>query len=702
MTKPKSVQKRDTQFSEFNIEKISKAINAAFINNKNYLSIEDRDRVDEIVITITENVEKRLAELDTEYVHIEVIQDYVIEEINNSGYLIIGELYEKYRKERAYSRSSFVERSIKEIDSYINKANWNVKENSNMRYSLQGLNVSLFTDSSKEYWLNKVYSKEIANAHYDKDMHIHDLYLLSAYCVGWDLKDILQVGFTGVPGKITSKPAKHFTIALNHIFNFIFTLQGEAAGAEALSNFDTLLAPFIYYDGLNEQDVKRALESFLFNMNVPTRVGFQCPFSNITMDLVCPKHMQNELVIVGGEYKSKTYGEFQKEMDMLNIAFAEVMTKGDGAGQLFSFPIPTYCIDDSFDWDNPNYQPIWEMTAKYGIPYFANYVNSDLSKEDSRSMCCRLKLDLTQLHKRGGGLFGANALTGSMGVVTINLPRIGHSAISKEDYFDKLNKVVDIAKDSLLTKMDFIEDLTEKGLYPYTSFYLRSVKERTKKYWTNHFLTIGIIGAHESCLNFLGKGIDTEEGHAFAIEIMDFLNAKVIQYQKDYDKLFNLEATPAEGLSYSFYRADKAKYPDMKCFSLEDKLFYTNSTALPVDTKLDLFSALAHQDTLQPKYTGGTVYHIFLGERVNDTESVKKLIKKILHSYKIQYISVTPSFSICRDHGYLVGEQDTCPICGGKTLIYSRAVGYIRSVSDWHEGKQDEFGRRTNYDNDIK
>lgn len=514
-------------------------------------------------------------------------------------------------------------------------------------------------------------------------------------CVGWSLNDLLTYGFTGVEGKISSSPAKHFRALLGQIVNFFYTLQGESAGAQAFSNFDTLIAPYIYYDNLTYEQVKQGIQEFIFNMNVPTRVGFQTPFTNITMDLKVPQFMKNEPAIVGGKMMDKTYGDFQNEMNMLNKAFAEIMSEGDAQGRVFTFPIPTYSITEDFDWDDPNYDIIWEMTAKYGIPYFSNFINSDLNPEDVRSMCCRLRLDTNELRKRGGGLFGSNPLTGSIGVVTINLPRIGLLSANKEDFFIKLKELMDLAKDSLEIKRKVIEKLTEENLYPYSRFYLESIKQRMGSYWANHFSTIGLIGMNEACLNLFCENIASEKGLEFSKEVMYFMRDTISQYQDETGNLYNLEATPAEGCSYTLLLKDN------KYFGEQPYKNYTNSTQLPVNYTRDLFSALKHQEILQTLYTGGTVFHTFLGEAPS-AESAKKLIKKMCYQFELPYYSLTPTFSICPDHGYLKGEQLTCPLCekeGTSTEceIYSRVVGYLRPVKQWNTGKQAEYSSRLEY-----
>lgn len=566
------------------------------------------------------------------------------------------------------------------VDAYLKQLDWKVNENSNMSYSIQGLNNYIASEISKQYWLNRIYPENIKNAHINGDIHIHDLNIISVYCVGWDLKDLLSEGFTGVKGKVESAPAKHFRTALGQIVNFMYTMQGEAAGAQAFSNFDTLLAPFIRYDNLDYKQVKQAIQEFVFNMNVPTRVGFQTPFTNITMDLNVPSYYAEQPVIIGGELQEATYKEFQKEMDMLNKAFFEVMMDGDNSGRVFTFPIPTYNITKDFDWDNENINGLWKMAAKYGIPYFSNFINSDMSPEDARSMCCRLRIDNRELEYRGGGLFGSNPLTGSIGVVTINLPKIAEVSKTKVEFLERLAQKMELAKDSLEIKRKLLENLTDKELYPYTKFYLRDIKARFGVYWKNHFSTIGLIGMNEACLNLFGENIGSLQGKQFAIEVMDYMRAKIVKIQKETGNNYNLEATPGEGTSYRLAKLDKDKYP-----------YYTNSTQLPVNYTDDIFEVLDHQDDLQTKYTGGTVVHIYAGERIQSIKTMKNLVKKICNNYHLPYFTFSPTFSTCPNHGYVAGEHYTCPECGASCEVYSRVVGYIRPVQQWNKGKKQEF-----------
>jgi ribonucleoside-triphosphate reductase len=610
---------------------------------------------------------------------VEEVQDIVEEVLISNREIKAAKAYILYRDQQARLREmKSMINSNDLIDSYLNQSDWRVKENSNMSYSLQGLNNHLASIISSNYWLNKVYTANIREAHQNGEMHIHDLQLLAAYCAGWDLKDLLLQGFKGAIGKVEAGPAKHLRTALGQIINFFYTLQGEVAGAEAFSNFDTYLAPFVRYDNLNYNEVKQCLQEFLFNINVPTRVGFQTPFTNITMDLTPAGIIADEHVIVGGRPQKEKYKEFQEEMDMINMAFAELMMAGDASGRVFTFPIPTYNITKDFMWDSPVAEKIFEMTAKYGIPYFSNFINSDMSPDDARSMCCRLRLDNRELKKRGGGLFGANPLTGSVGVVTINLPRIGYFSKTKEEFFERLANLMQIARESLETKRVVLEDLTESGLYPYAKHYLSGIKERFGGYWNNHFSTIGVIGMNEALLNFapIKNTIASAEGKAFAAEVLKYMREKMMDYQNETNHLYNLEATPAEGVTRRLSRIDKDKYPDIIVANDEAvragkaSPYYTNSSQLPVNYTEDLFEALDLQDDIQTLYTGGTVLHGFLGEALPSAEAVKKIVKTVSYKYRLPYFTLTPTFSVCPKHGYIVGEHHFCPKCDNE-------IGYI-------------------------
>jgi len=589
------------------------------------------------------------------------------------------------------------------IDHYINNRDWRIKENSNMSFSLQGLNNYLSTTLVAGYWLSKVYPENIRRMHLSGDFHIHNLGFLGAYCVGWDLSDLLLTGFTGASGKAESKPARHLRTALLQIVNFFYTLQGESAGAQAFSNFDTFLAPFIRMDKLSRTDVFQALQEFLFNINVPTRVGFQTPFTNLTLDLEIPKFMSDEPAIIGGTSHSFSYGDVQAEEDLFNETFADVMSQGDAKGRIFSFPIPTYNITENFRWDHSVTRHIFEMTSKFGIPYFANFVNSDMEPSDVRSMCCRLQVDNRHLRRKGGGFFGANPLTGSIGVVTINLARIGYETKDESLFLEHLGRVMEIAKRSLEIKRAILDKLIDQGLYPYSKFYLRSIKLMTGSHWKNHFSTIGLIGMNEALLNCIGDGIATDNGLGFAIKVLMFMRKEIEKYQEETGNLYNLEATPAEGSSHSLAKKDLKLHPDIKVANMSavkfgSAPFYTNSTSLPVDFQCDIFEALDHQAQLQKLYTGGTVFHIYLGERLFDWRTAAQLIRKITSSFRLPYITFTPTFSLCPSHGYLNGEQLTCPQCGNKCEVYSRVVGYFRPIDQWNEGKRAEFSVRHTFD----
>lgn len=651
---------------------------------------------------LTDSVIARAGALSCEFPSVEEIQDIAEQVLMEASHLQTAKAYIVYRKQHADMRALAAAASVDLVDGYLDRLDWQVKENSNMDYSLQGLNNYIFSEVSKTYWLTKVYPQEVKVAHESGDLHLHDLGTLSVYCVGWDLMDLLLTGFRGVPGKIESAAPKHFRAALGQVVNFMYTLQGEAAGAIAFSNFDTLLAPFIRYDNLSYEEVKQAMQEFVFNMNVPTRVGFQTPFSNITLDLSPSANFKDLPVIRGGKPQEETYGDFQVEMDTMNRAFFEIMAEGDAAGRVFTFPIPTVNVTKDFDWDNQNLNGLWEITAKYGIPYFSNFVNSDMKPEDTRSMCCRLRLDLEELDRRGGGLFGANALTGSVGVVTINLPRLGYIAKTTEEFQALLAHQMDIAKQSLEIKRKALEQLTRANLYPYTKFYLRNIAEMHGEYWKNHFSTIGLVGMNEAAKNLLGEDIGTETGHAFAEETLLFMRERLVAYQKDTGNLYNLEATPAEGTAYRLALKDKKQYPDIIVaneaeYAKGAEPFYTNSSHLPVNYTDDIIETLQLQDSLQTKYTGGTVIHVFLGERIHDARAVPQLVRKICQQFKLPYFTLTPTFSVCPSHGYVSGEHPLCPTCKSECEVYSRIVGYLRPVSQWNAGKQSEFSVRETY-----
>lgn len=633
---------------------------------------------------------------------VEEIQDIVEEVLLTSPYRKSAKAYILYREQHAQIREIANKFNTDLVTRYLSKEDWRVNENSNMAFSLQGLNHYISAEVSKGYWLGKVYPREIKEAHSRGDLHIHDLGLVSVYCVGWDLQDLLLEGFKGVSGKMESAPAKHLRSALGQIVNFFYTLQGEASGAQAFSSFDTLLAPFIRYDGLTYREVKQAFQEFVFNVNVPTRVGFQTPFTNITLDLKPPSYYADHGVIIGGKIQKETYKEFQKEQDMLNKAFLEVMLEGDAKGRVFTFPIPTYNMTKDFQWDNPNLALLWEMTAKYGIPYFSNFINSDMNPDDARSMCCRLRLDNRELRSRGGGLFGATPLTGSIGVVTINMPRIGYLSKTKEEFYQRLEHQMLLAKESLEIKRKVLEQFTDHDLYPYIKFYLRQIKARFDQYWKNHFSTIGLIGMNEACLNFFGENIASGKGKQFVLEVLDFMRGELIKFQEETGNICNLEATPAEGTTYRLAKMDKEMYPKIICANEDEyqkghEPFYTNSTHLPVNYSEDIFEVLEHQDSLQTKYTGGTVLHGFVGERIHNIEGLKQLVKVICQKFKLPYFTITPTFSVCPNCGYRAGEHTLCDKCQSACEVYSRVVGYLRPVQQWNKGKKEEFKERVTY-----
>lgn len=688
------VRKRDGEVVDFDQDKIRQAA---------YKALTASNQGDG---EMSEKVAKRVAELlnrrfKSEIPGVEEIQDTVEEVLILEGLVDAAKSYILYREKRREIREATVgfDESIEAIDRYLKELDWQIKENANMTYSLQGLNQYSVSHIAKKYWLSKIYPENIREAAQKEDFHIHNLDSISTYCCGWDLQDLLIKGFGGVSSKIESKPPKHLRTALGQIVNFFFTLQGESAGAQAMSNFDTFLAPFVRYDNLNYNQVKQSMQEFLFNCMVPTRVGFQTPFINLSLDVKVPSYLKDQSVIIGGLPQDKTYGEFQTEMDTINRAFYEVIMEGDSKGRPFTFPIPTISIAKDFDWDNPNLDAMWEATAKYGINYFSNFVQSDMNPEDFRSMCCRLRLDNKELIKRGGGLFGSQPLTGSIGVVTINMPRIGYLSKTRKEFYKRLTDLMDLARDSLEIKRKALDNFIEKGLYPYTRYYLSSVKQMRGSYFGNHFSTIGLIGMNETCLNFLGEGIESKRGKKFSMEVLEFMRDRLIGYQETTGNLYNLEATPAEGTSFRQAKMDRETYPDIITAGTKEIPYYTNSTHLPVDFTDDIFEALDHQDDLQAAYTGGTVLHLFMGEKMTDVQAVKNLIKKVFSNYKLPYITISPTFSICPSHGYLSGEHFTCPKCTIKQPceVYSRIVGYLRPVQQWNNGKQQEFGEREEY-----
>ncbi|WP_136795725.1 ribonucleoside triphosphate reductase [Desulfosediminicola ganghwensis] len=686
------IRKRNGEVVSFESHKITMAIAKAGLATGEF-GKDEAKRLSIKVLSLAHQIVEGIPE-------VEEIQDLVEEALLASPHRKSAKAYILYRDQQNRRREMIEEADVQLIDNYLDRLDWQVNENSNMAYSLQGLNNYIANETSKTYWLHRIYPPEVRQAHESGDLHIHDLGLLSVYCVGWDLQDLLKKGFRGVPGKAASAPAKHFRSAMGQVVNFFYTLQGEAAGAQAFSSFDTLLAPFVRYDKLSYKEVKQAIQEFIFNLNVPTRVGFQTPFTNLTMDLQPPSTLRDLPVVIGGVEQETCYGDYQAEMNMINEAFLEVMSEGDANARVFTFPIPTYNISPDFNWEDQSLDKLWSVTAKYGIPYFANFVNSDLSVEDARSMCCRLRLDTRELEKRGGGLFGANPLTGSIGVVTINLVALGYQSKDKTEFFERLNAQLAIARASLELKRKVLENYTTKGLYPYTKYYLRKVYERFGRYWENHFSTIGVIGANEACLSVIGDGIASAEGKQFAEEILDYIREKLSTFQEETGNHYNLEATPAEGTGFRLAQIDQKRFPELTTAlrTSDGKTpIYTNSTQLPINYSDDIHEILDLQDSLQTRYTGGTVQHIFLGEAAPDPEAVKNFVRSTCNNYQIPYFTLSPSFSICSDHGYVNGEVTSCPTCNADTEIYSRVVGYLRPVQQWNEGKQSEFAQRSHF-----
>jgi len=700
-TKITKIKKRDGQIVDFEQQKITDAIFKALTASKQGDGENSRKVSDKVIELLNRRFKQG------EIPQVEQIQDIVEEVLILENFVETAKSYILYREQRRKIREAAggIDESLEMIDKYIKELDWQVYENANMAYSLQGLNHYGVSAITKKYWLNRIYPQEIREGVESGDFHLHNLDSLAPYCAGWDLYDLLLKGFGGVPGKIETKPAKHFRAILGQAVNFLYTIQGETAGAVAFSNFDTLLAPFIRYDNLNHSQVKQALQEFLFNMAVPTRVGFQCPFSNITLDLKPSPVFAKQPVIIGGKPQKETYEEFAEEMKMFNQALYETMLEGDKSSRPFHFPIPTINITKDFPWDDPAFDLIFEASAKYGTNYFANYINSEMKPEDVRSMCCRLRLDLTDLYNRGGGgLFGAGAKTGSIGVVTVDMPRIGYLSKTKKEFFERLGKIMDLAKESLEIKRKALENFIEKGLYPYSRFYLSDIKKARNGYYANHFATIGLVGMNETTMNFIGENIGSRKGRKFSLEILDFMRDKLVKYQEETKNIYNLEATPAESTSYRLAKKDKEKYPDIITAGTKEIPYYTNSTQLPVGHTDDSFEALKLQDDIQCKYTGGTVLHLFLGEKISDIKAAKNLIKKVFENFRLPYITLTPTFSICPTHGYLSGEHFDCPKCTIKQPceVYSRIVGYYRPVGQWHEGKVQEFKERKEFKIPLK
>ena len=683
------VVKRDGSVTDFDINKISRAIEKAFqsLSKHTHPSV-----IDMLALRVTSDFEKKIK---NDLIAVEDIQDSVEAVLSQSGYGDVAKSYILYRKQREKVRN--MKSTILDykdlVDSYVKATDWRVKENSTVTYSVGGLILSNSGAITANYWLSEIYDDEISNAHRSGDFHIHDLSMLTGYCAGWSLKQLICEGLGGIPGKITSKPAKHLATLCNQMVNFLGIMQNEWAGAQAFSSFDTYLAPFVKTDHLNYDQVKKCIESFIYGVNTPSRWGTQAPFSNITLDWVVPNDLAELNAIVGGKEMDFRYKDCQAEMDMINKAFIEVMVEGDANGRGFQYPIPTYSITKDFDWsETENNKLLFEMTAKYGTPYFSNYINSDMEPSDVRSMCCRLRLDLRELRRKSGGFFGSGESTGSVGVVTINLPRIAYLAEDEEDFYKRLDHMMDLAARSLKIKRDVITKLLEEGLYPYTKRYLGS--------FNNHFSTIGLVGMNEAGLNakWLKADLTHKETQIFAKNVLNHMRERLVKYQEQYGDLYNLEATPAESTAYRLAKHDKEKYPDIITATNSDTPYYTNSSHLPVGYTDDIFEALDIQDELQTLYTSGTVFHAFLGEKLPDWRGAMMLVRKIAENYRLPYYTISPTYSICEEHGYLVGEQPVCPICGKPTEVWSRITGYYRPVKNWNAGKTQEWHERKTYD----
>ena len=684
------VVKRDNSIVAFNLQKITAAIKKAFDACKREYT---DDIIDLLGLRVTADFEPKIKD---HLIQVEDIQDSVESILSQSGYADVAKAYILYRKQHENVRnvSSTILDYKTLVNSYVNVEDWRVKENSTVTYSVGGLILSNSGAITANYWLSEIYDKEVADAHRNGDIHLHDLSMLTGYCAGWSLKQLIQEGLGGIPGKITSAPAKHLATLCNQMVNFLGIMQNEWAGAQAFSSFDTYLAPFVKADNLTYDQTKKCIESFIYGVNTPSRWGTQAPFSNITLDWTVPNDLKDLPAIVGGKEMDFTYGDCKREMDMVNKAFIEVMIEGDAQGRGFQYPIPTYSITKEFDWsDAENNRLLFEMTAKYGTPYFSNYINSDMQPSDVRSMCCRLRLDLRELRKKSGGFFGSGESTGSVGVVTINLPRIAYLAKDEADFYARLDHLMDVAARSLKTKRTVITNLLDAGLYPYTKRYLGS--------FDNHFSTIGLIGMNEVGLNanWLRADLTHAETQKFAKEVLNHMRDRLSDYQEEYGDLYNLEATPAESTTYRFAKHDRERYPDIITAAKEgDTPYYTNSSHLPVGYTEDIFSALDIQDELQTLYTSGTVFHAFLGEKLPDWKAAANLVRKIAENYELPYYTLSPTYSVCKDHGYISGEQFTCPICGNKTEVYSRITGYYRPVQNWNDGKTQEFKDRKLYD----
>jgi len=680
-----TIIKRDGTKAEFDKNRIFLAIMKAAEATKEFQEPE-AEKITDIVVNYLSKSEQIKAEIT-----VEEVQDVVESALMSSGHWKTAKAYIIYREKRNQARATKgVVISVEDtMAEYLHQADWRVKENANLSYSLGGLIIRVAGKIIANYWLNYIYGEDIREAHKSGDFHIHDLDFFSGYCAGWSLRQLLEEGLNGVAGKVESKPAKHLETAIAQMVNFLGTMQNEWAGAQAFSSFDTYLAPLIKNDNLDEKRVKQCVQQFVFSINTPSRWGTQTPFVNITFDWVCPEDMKNKHPVIGGKEMEFTYGDCQREMDMINKAFIEVMIGGDMHGRIFTFPIPTYNLTKDFNWDNENARLLFEMTAKYGIPYFQNFINSDLNPSDVRSMCCRLQLDLRELRARQGGLFGAAELTGSIGVVTLNLARIGYLSKTKAEFLKRVGTLMDLAKQSLEIKRKVVSENMERGLFPYTKRYLGSFR--------NHFSTIGINGMNEALMNFIKKDISDPEAKNFTVELLDFMRDKLSDYQEETGNIYNLEATPAEGATYRFAKEDKIKYPDIIHQGPQEAPYYTNSTHLPVDYASDPLAVLNHQDELQTKYTGGTVTHIFLGESISDWRTCRSFAKKVAENYKLPYFTITPTFSVCEKDGYQNGKTESCPKCGAKCEIWSRVVGYYRPTTEWNKGKQAEFNDRKEY-----
>lgn len=685
-----NVLKRDGQVAEFNLKKISEAITKAFVATEKIYT-------DEIISLLSLRVTADFqGKVNDNLIHVEDIQDSVERTLEQTGYTDVAKAYILYRKNREKIRNmkSTILDYKETINSYVKEEDWRVKENSTVTYSVGGLILHNSGKVTANYWLSEIYDEEIGNAHRNADIHIHDLSMLTGYCAGWSLKQLIKEGLGGIPGKITSSPASHLSTLCNQMVNFLGIMQNEWAGAQAFSSFDTYLAPFVRVDNLTYKEVKQCIQSFVYGVNTPSRWGTQAPFSNITLDWTVPNDLAELPCIVGGKEMDFKYKDCKREMDMVNKAFIEIMIEGDANGRGFQYPIPTYSITKEFDWsDTENNRMLFEMTAKYGTPYFSNYINSDMEPSDVRSMCCRLRLDLRELRKKSGGFFGAGESTGSIGVVTINMPRIAYLSANEEEFYKRLNRMMDISARSLKVKRDVITKLMKEGLYPYTRRYLGTFE--------NHFSTIGLLGMNEVGLNakWLGKDMTSVETKNFSIKVLNHMRERLSDYQEEYGDLYNLEATPAESTSYRLAKHDKKHYPDIKTAGkLGDTPYYTNSSHLPVGYTEDIFEALDIQDELQTLYTSGTVFHAFLGEKLPDWQAAAKLVRTIAENYKLPYYTMSPTYSVCATHGYLQGEHFTCPECGDRAEVYSRITGYYRPVQNWNEGKSQEYKNRKLYE----